>query len=756
MIKDTSQLPSGFRARATTRKERPIDGNLRSLLIGPNGYRHELPALSELISAAISLANGTRHKIILPLSETAAEFALVRRGDQVRIDLYGTESVPEIFLRHRVISIRALLDTCARAARARANRRPQSVIGQAMLQVARRAEQTVVCDDPHRDLREQRVVAGEVDDPGEQVALAFGLSALIVPSVDTPNGSHSFADVHALLFEGELWVYSRGRRFTITRGPVMLAIHRMVSAAKLLVDAWQAGREMNVRLCSESFTIGIRLSKDGVVAMSLGRGDNDSLTLPALDVPNATLPILRLASDLSRTLIGVDRIQARNLRITGLRSDIRSLRRVVLTYDRLDGFEADDPERLRLSSTEPTEAPETGESFVRAPAGRLRYTERWSAEIDGLDAAATFLCGDRIVVATAKLALALSRDRGEVLWSQPSMHGSYFLTGKVLLRLLANGDVELCDLKCGSVFARGRVTPRSGGPPLGMFAGGGAIPPVAILAEGRQRLVALDLRTGEPRWHYRSLGVGAFALRRAGRLLLISSGGGSIDAVDVASGEVVWRFTQRARFCLAPSIHDDVVIACSGEPGSNSGILFGVDLYSGRLLWRHKLESAANGSPVGGGTMVVVPTGGVRNGGIVGIEPTAGERLWTVPDPGFCRGATALQVDDALIINSPQGQVCALDLDTGEIAWSRSLSDPMIDDLPRQLEPVLRHGALFVPTARVHILRPRDGTSIATGLDCDLVPDFLRVDERGWFYVAEESGHLRAYAPAPHLSVVRA
>jgi hypothetical protein len=136
------------------------------------------------------------------------------------------------------------------------------------------------------------------------------------------------------------------------------------------------------------------------------------------------------------------------------------------------------------------------------------------------------------------------------------------------------------------------------------------------------------------------------------------------------------------------------------------------------------------------------------------VEPTEGEGLWTVPDPGVCRGATALQVDDALIINSPQGRVCALDLDSGEIAWSRSLSDPMIDDLPRQLEPVLRHGALFVPTARVHILRPSDGASISAELDCDLVPDFLRVDERGWFYVAEESGHLSAYAPAPHLSLV--
>ena len=29
------------------------------------------------------------------------------------------------------------------------------------------------------------------------------------------------------------------------------------------------------------------------------------------------------------------------------------------------------------------------------------------------------------------------------------------------------------------------------------------------------------------------------------------------------------------------------------------------------------------------------------------------------------------------------------------------------------------------------------------------------IDERAWFYVAEESGHVRAYASAPQLSLVK-
>ena len=67
---------------------------------------------------------------------------------------------------------------------------------------------------------------------------------------------------------------------------------------------------------------------------------------------------------------------------------------------------------------------------------------------------------------------------------------------------------------------------------------------------------------------------------------------------------------------------------------------------------------------------------------------------------------------------------------------------------------MLRQGALFVPSAQVHVLRPQDGTPLCQ-IGCDLVPDWLRVDERGWVYVAEESGHIAAYAAAPHLALVK-
>jgi len=53
------------------------------------------------------------------------------------------------------------------------------------------------------------------------------------------------------------------------------------------------------------------------------------------------------------------------------------------------------------------------------------------------------------------------------------------------------------------------------------------------------------------------------------------------------------------------------------------------------------------------------------------------------------------------------------------------------------------------------VVRPSDGAALSGAIADDLVPDFLRVDERGWLYVAEESGHIEAYAPIPNLRLVR-
>jgi outer membrane protein assembly factor BamB len=703
----------------------------------------------------MGLASGRCDKVLLPLVGAPLEVALVRRRDDALVSLYETGPVPDILVLDRPVSLRTLLDESAEELRREAGSRGGNAAGLVLERLADRAQTTPISRLGSRPPRPVERSGGALLEPPEDVPLTFGFRAQITPGRVAGSDSASRADVHALLFPGELWVWARGHRHLLARGPIMPAISRMVTAVQALIDAWETDRPANVRLVAGSFTIGVRLGDD--VTLTLLRGA-ETVTLPALDVGQAALPILRLASDVIRAMVATDRQQARNLKVRSLREDVRGLRRRVRARQRDDGFVNTDADRLRADAGTSADSDEVPTPAIRReepPLGKLRFAERWSAEMDGLDATSTFFCGDRLVVATPSRAVAVSRDDGDVLWVREGLGGRSYMAGQRLVRLSTEGQVELCDVSDGEAFATTRITPPSGMPPRALFLGGGPVPPSVILPDGPGRLVAVDLRNGTHRFGYAAKGSGPLRLKRAGRLVLTTAGDGTLDAIDAVSGEVVWRHAEGSRFCFAPTVVGDTVIAVSGDPVGRAGALIGLDLFSGERLFRVALPAPPTAAPTAFGRRATIGIGTKSQSSLACVDVGSGRLCWMISDPGVGTGGACLAVDDTLIVNTPAGRICGVDLEDGDVRWEQQLSDPVADDVPRRLEPVLRGGALFVPAASVHILRPTDGAALGTALPCPLVPDLVRVDERGWVYVAEESGHLGAYAPVPHLTLVR-
>ena len=770
-IRPTSMADPAPRALPTTDPPAHLT-ELAALLWGETSGARPLPPLGDLIGAAIALATARQRKCLLRLPGDPAELALVRWGDRVHVSGYETGAAPTVWLLDREVALDELLRQAVAAARASIEREPPSTEREVIARLASRAEEIAVVPDPHRAIKIHRR-GGCIDDPGDRLPLAFSFEARIVPcplgseslaparassgrsalgvtAPLDPAPSSSRADLHALLFDGTLFVWARGRKIPLARGPIMLVAQRMVAAVRALVDADDDDRSAHVRLLAGSFHVAARLTADGSAALTLGSHPEASITVPALALRDAALPVLRLASDLVRALVSTDRSQGRNLRVRAFRDEVRALRRRVNARGRSFGFVNDDPDRIRAAvRAEIPDAPRT--SLGRGAEGRLRFTERWRATVDELDAKSTFLCGDRVVVATPRRTIALGRDDGRVLWVREGNGGATCMVGRSLVRIGADGEIELCDVDDGETYAVSRIAPRMGAP-IAISAGSTAAP-LVVLAEGESRLSALDLRNGEPVWRYHGRGAGPIRATRVGRLLFVVTGEGILDAIDVTSGDIVWRFAERTRFVLAPAVTRDIVIAAGGEPGGRSGALFGIDLFTGELRFRRRISAPPAAAPVCAGSSVVVALGG-RRGSLACFGPRHGELRWMVPDPGVGAGGACMSLDRSLLVNAPGGKLTAIDLDSGVTRFSQSLADPVADDVPRALDPILRGGALFVPAASVHVVRPADGSPLGAALPCDLVPDFVRVDERGWVYVAEESGHLAAYAPAPQLSLV--
>jgi outer membrane protein assembly factor BamB len=528
----------------------------------------------------------------------------------------------------------------------------------------------------------------------------------------------------------------------------MLAAHRMVVAVRTLIDSWDSTRPTHVRLRAGGFQIAMRKSSHQLVSVELsaeGRGD---LTATSLSIAEAALPILKLASDLLRSLVSADRGQSKNLRVRALRQEVRALRREIRSRRSADSFVNLDPDRLRIHNEAEPAPPLPNDKLPS-----LQFDERWRICLEGLDASSVFMCGDRLVVATQSHMVAISRDDGEVLWARPGQAATTLMAGSVLIRLSTEGEVELCDVDDGEAYCATHITPRIGGTPRGLMAGGGKIPPMAVLTEGSHRLVAVDVRTGEPRWRFASRTGGEFRMTKVGRVLLVTCGEEAIHALDIATGEDVWRFAERGCFQFKPLVRDETVVAAAVR-GPREGALYAVDLYSGQPRWHQELEGPPTSDPAGAADAVLVSTAG-KEAMLSAHALADGTRRWEMKDPGLGIGGAGLTIDDTWVINAPFGRLSAFDVDTGGVRWSTDLADALADEIPRRLEPVLRGGALFVPASSVHVVRPRDGSRLSASLPCDLVPDVMRVDERGWVYVAEESGYVAGYAPKPMLTLIR-
>jgi len=727
--------------------QKRMNSGVARLLLGGE-LNVEVPALAELTAAAATLAIGAKRKVLLPLATSAIEYALVRRGDAVLVSCYGTASAPVVYQLDRTVALKLLLHTCAQRMLETARQEPDPTARQIAIRVAERALATKLAPDPEGPIAAVNQRGGELDAPSSEVPLAFGYEATIYTSSSSSQSRSARADVHALLFEGHLWAFVRGRRLSLVRGPIMLAAHRMVVAVRTLVDSWDSTRPTHVRLRAGKFQIAMRKSSHQLVSVELsseGRGD---LTATSLSIGEAALPILKLASDLLRSLVAADRGQSRNLRVRALRQEVRALRREIRARRSADSFVNLDPDRLRMHNE--AEPPPTMQA-EKLPS--LQFEERWRICLEGLDANSVFMCGDRLVIATQTHVVAVSRDNGSVLWARPGQASTTLMAGSVLIRLSADGEVELCNVKDGEAYCSTHITPRIGGPPSGLMAGGGNVPPVAVITEGSHRLVAIDVRTGEPRWRFASRTGGEFRMTKVGRVLLVTCGEEAIHAIDIATGEDIWRFAERGCFQFRPLVQDETVVAAAVR-GRREGALYAIDLYSGQPRWQRELQGPPTSDPSSAANVVLVSTAG-EEATLSAHSLDDGQQLWDMKDPGLGIGGAGMTIDNTWIVNAPFGQLSAFDVGTGHVRWSTDLADALADEIPRRLEPVLRGGALFVPAASVHVVRPADGSRLAASLPCDLVPDLMRVDERGWVYVAEESGYLAGYAPKPMLTLIR-
>ncbi len=716
-----------------------------------------MAVLADLGHAVSALSRGKRDRATIPLyaGDEPWEIGLEADGTDVLVSVYRVGPLPEVAVHERRVELVLLRGALTHAIdEARLN--APAAATTAALASARR-----LLDSPWPSYGRaplERPVATVTTRPTGGVVFsvqaAFRASEREEPSNGLPHVER--ADVHALLVRGSLSASLRSATLRLDGVYPFLIAERLVALAEEVFDTWRNGRALVRRIRVDAAQIGVQRGPgDAALTLTLSSRsalrEDSGVALPELSPPCFVKAVARLARGLVEKFVELDKSQAKNLRLVALRRASDELTAAVADATADDSVTNPEPETYRSFGLPRTRS----ERGSWEHGGKMRFLPRWAATVPGIDLRATFHCGERIVIGGQRETACLESASGRVLWRLTGTRAACVATPLGIARVHQDGLLELIDLERGEPRFSTRLRPRATTGAAGALVNAPGLPRLLVLAEGDRSVTAVDLVSGEVRWRFSSRRPTQHRLRRAGKLLLVAGGDSALVALDVVSGEVVWRLRDRLPFSGDLCVDKDSAYALAGGP-IGPVRLFHVDLWSGALRWSQELEerSVPGQAPLVADGRVMVPVRDRRGVGVLAFASDSGEPCWH-HDPGLTSPTTAwLTVDDTLVANSASGALLAIEASSGWLRYNHVFSRHVDADQPRRLEPVLRNGALFVPQHRVHVVRPRDGEVIGT-VPTDLIPDLLRVDERCTVYVAEESGHLAAFAVAPKLELVR-
>jgi len=482
----------------------------------------------DLLTATRDMALGRKVKTTVSFYEGPWELVLMREGDTVLVSFLRAGTAPEVVVQDSPTT----LETVGASAVLGAERLLRSArrVDDALLRDPVAEEMELLCAEvrgallapKQLDLLEKptpvRVESSlfAAPEPPGRLGLGFELTATARDLLGPVQRGR--ADLHGLLAGGSLVALAAGRRLVVGQGRVFLQVERLLAAFKHLLSAWERGRPMHVRLHGDTLQVGLRLSEEERVNLSLGQVGSRpgaAIGLRDLEVEDVARPLLTLAREFESAVTDVAPAQADNPRFESFCRELDAIE---------SWFEDLTREPLVDEDAEPYQVgegvdddPDQANTQVRLTAARrLSYVERWWLEAEGLDLDGTFLCGDRVVVTARDTVMALDRDRGELLWRIPAGPAFSLMAGHYgLVRLTPAGTASLVDLRDGRERWKGELRPRAG-KAAGLLVGGGRGPRCAVLAEAEGNLVALDLNTGEQRWRFGAWRGRDFELRKAG------------------------------------------------------------------------------------------------------------------------------------------------------------------------------------------------------------------------------------------------
>jgi outer membrane protein assembly factor BamB len=267
--------------------------------------------------------------------------------------------------------------------------------------------------------------------------------------------------------------------------------------------------------------------------------------------------------------------------------------------------------------------------------------------------------GDTVYAATRGSWFALDARTGQQRWNaESSLTTGYQANASPTLgagggaAYLAHGNtVRSVDGTSGAERWRHRVA--------GNFAVSPTVDDARILVSDGPGVDALDAATGRVLWRHPADGDNATELAVAGGAVFLAVNGRGVVALDAATGAVRWQAAAGTDGVnpQRPAVVDDVVVVLGRDE-----LLHAFDTATGAPRWDRPDRTNGGGSvataPATAGGLVY---GGSGNGRVYAIEARTGDVRWTyVPPPGFNPVEVLAAAGETVFAASYDGRVSAL------------------------------------------------------------------------------------------------
>jgi outer membrane protein assembly factor BamB len=154
--------------------------------------------------------------------------------------------------------------------------------------------------------------------------------------------------------------------------------------------------------------------------------------------------------------------------------------------------------------------------------------------------------------------------------------------------------------------------------------------------------------------------------------IYVADADGSIQALDRAKGNVLWRLDIKQSITGGTGFGEGLVLV-----GTLQGQVVAVDPVSSKVQWQSQLTSEILSPPVSAGGLVIART---VDGKVFGLEAASGVRRWVyergVPALTLRGTSTPLIYSGRVFSGFASGKVTANSVQSGHVLWEASISQP--------------------------------------------------------------------------------